>query len=94
MTPGAGFKNKPHRDAERMLSRNLEQVPKTYNQDVMPYRVSFHAQYAGGLATVLGIWIGLLILALLRLVLAYIPLKSSGLRYTISVSALFLLFKT
>ena len=62
MTSGAGFKSKPHRDAERMLSRNLQQVPKTYNQDIMPYRVSFHSQYAGGLASVFGVWFGLLLL--------------------------------
>ncbi|RLE02126.1 MAG: hypothetical protein DRJ13_05980 [Bacteroidetes bacterium] len=38
------------------------------------------------------IWIGLLILALLRLALTYIPGRLSGLRYNISVSALLLLF--
>lgn len=38
------------------------------------------------------IWIGLLILALLRLAQAYIPVRLSGLRYSIAVSALLLLF--
>jgi len=38
------------------------------------------------------IWIGLLILAFLRLALAYVPTKSARLRYAISVSALLFLF--
>jgi len=38
------------------------------------------------------LWIGLLILALLRLTLSYIPVSLSALRYGISVSALLLLF--
>jgi beta-lactamase regulating signal transducer with metallopeptidase domain len=45
-----------------------------------------------GKTTIHSIWIGLLILALLRLVQAYIPVRLSGLRYGISVSALLLLF--
>jgi len=45
-----------------------------------------------GKAIVHSIWIGLLLLALLRLVLAFIPEKLSGLRYSISVSTLLLLF--
>ncbi|MEA3462451.1 MAG: M56 family metallopeptidase [Bacteroidota bacterium] len=38
------------------------------------------------------IWIGILILALLRLVLTFIPARLSGLRYSISVASLLLLF--
>jgi bla regulator protein BlaR1 len=45
-----------------------------------------------GKTTIHSIWIGMLILALLRLVQAYIPVRLSGLRYGISVSALLLLF--
>lgn len=45
-----------------------------------------------GKTTIHSIWIGLLILALLRFVQAYIPVRLSGLRYGISVSALLLLF--
>ena len=45
-----------------------------------------------GKTAIHSIWIGLLILALLRLSLAYIPARLSGLRYGISVTALLLLF--
>jgi len=45
-----------------------------------------------GKTTIHSIWIGMLILALLRLVQTYIPVRLSGLRYGISVSALLLLF--
>jgi len=45
-----------------------------------------------GKTTIHSLWIGLLILALLRLTLAYIPVRLSNLRYTASVSALLLLF--
>ena len=48
--------------------------------------------YAIGKTVFHSIWIGLLILALLRLALTYIPGRLSGLRYSISVSALLLLF--
>lgn len=47
---------------------------------------------AVGKTTVHSIWIGLLILALLRLTLAYIPVRFAAIRYNISVSALLLLF--
>ncbi|MCK5692404.1 MAG: hypothetical protein KAI08_06130 [Bacteroidales bacterium] len=45
-----------------------------------------------GKTTIHSIWIGLLILALLRFVQAYIPVRLSGLRYGISVAALLFLF--
>jgi len=45
-----------------------------------------------GKTTVHSLWIGLLILALLRFILLYVPDKYSSLRYGISVSALLLLF--
>lgn len=45
-----------------------------------------------GKTIVHSLWIGLLILAMVRLALAYIPVRLSGLRYSISVSALLLLF--
>ncbi len=45
-----------------------------------------------GKTIVHSLWIGLMILAMLRLALAYIPVRLSGLRYSISVSALLLLF--
>jgi len=45
-----------------------------------------------GKTIVHSIWIGLVIMALLRLALAFIPVKLSRLRYGISVSALFILF--
>jgi len=45
-----------------------------------------------GKTIVHSLWIGVLLLALLRLVLAFIPAKLSGLRYSISVTALLLLF--
>ena len=44
-----------------------------------------------GKTIVHSLWIGLLILAMVRLALAYIPIRLSGLRYSISVSALLLL---
>ena len=56
------------------------------------FEVSGVWMYAIGKTTLHSIWIGLLILALLRLALAYIPVRFSGLRYSISVSALLLLF--
>ena len=45
-----------------------------------------------GKTIVHSIWMGLLLLALLRLILALIPAEHSGLRYSLSVSTLFLLF--
>ncbi len=45
-----------------------------------------------GKTTIHSIWIGLLILALLRMALAHIPGRFSAFRYRISVSALLLLF--
>jgi len=45
-----------------------------------------------GKTIVHSLWIGLLILAIVRLALAYIPFRLSGLRYSISVSALLVLF--
>ena len=48
--------------------------------------------FAIGKTAIHSLWIGLLILALLRLSLAQIPVRLSGLRYGISVSALLLVF--
>ena len=48
--------------------------------------------HAIGKTIIHSIWIGVLILALLRLAQAYIPIRLSGLRYSIAVSALLLLF--
>ena len=56
------------------------------------FEVSGIWMYAIGKTVFHSIWIGLLILALLRLALTYIPGRLSGLRYSISVSALLLLF--
>ena len=56
------------------------------------FEVSGIWMYAIGKTVFHSIWIGLLILALLRLALTYIPGRLSGLRYNISVSALLLLF--
>ncbi len=56
------------------------------------FEVSGTWMYAIGLSLIHSLWIGLLILALLRLALTFIPSIYSGLRYYISVSALLLLF--
>ena len=45
-----------------------------------------------GISVLHSLWIGMLILALLRLVLSHVPSRLSGLRYSISVSALLILF--
>jgi len=48
--------------------------------------------HAIGKTIIHSIWIGVMILALLRLLQAYVPAKFSGLRYSMAVSALLLLF--
>ncbi len=56
------------------------------------FEISGMWMLALGKTIIHSLWIGLMILALLRLVMSYIPVRSSGLRYGISVSALILLF--
>ena len=56
------------------------------------FEVSSIWMLAVGKTIVHSIWIGLIVLALLRLALAFIPLRFSALRYGISVSALLMLF--
>ena len=56
------------------------------------FEVTNIGMHAIGKTIVHSLWIGMLILALLRIVLAHIPARLSGLRYRLSVSSLFLLF--
>jgi len=56
------------------------------------FEVSEIMMHAIGKTIIHSLWIGLMILALLRLAQAYIPVRLSGLRYSMAVSALFLLF--
>ena len=56
------------------------------------FEVSEIWMHAIGKTIIHSIWIGLMILALLRLAQAYVPVRLSGLRYSMAVSALLLLF--
>ena len=56
------------------------------------FEVSEIWMHAIGKTIIHSIWIGLMILALLRLAQAYVPIRLSGLRYSMAVSALLLLF--
>jgi beta-lactamase regulating signal transducer with metallopeptidase domain len=56
------------------------------------FEVSNTGMLAIGKTIVHSIWVGVLILAILRLTLAHIPARLSGLRYSLAVSSLCLLF--
>jgi len=56
------------------------------------FEVSEIWMQAIGKTIIHSIWIGLMILALLRLAQAYVPIRLSGLRYSMAVAALLLLF--
>jgi len=56
------------------------------------FEVSEIWMHAIGKTIIHSIWIGLMLLALLRLLQAYVPARFSGIRYSMAVSALVLLF--